>query len=85
MNVHPLLLHLRAENGYILTSNWRPVAIVAPDLIPAEARAVATLLAAAPALYQAAAAVHDALLADGAYTEDLRGVLSAALAEAFEG
>lgn len=85
MNVHPLVLHFCADEGFILRADSRPVAIVAPDLYPAEAHAIARLFAAAPALYRAAAAVHDALLADGADTEDLRGVLNAALAEAFEG
>lgn len=85
MNTHPLLLRLRAEGNRILGADLRPVAIVAPGLDPAEAHAIATLLAAAPALYRAAAAVHDALLAEDWDTRDLRGVLNAALAEAFEG
>lgn len=85
MNTHPLLLRLRAEGNCILGADLRAVAIVAPGLDTAEAHAIATLLASAPALYRAAAAVHDALLADGAETGDLRDVLNAALTEAFGG
>jgi len=79
------VLHLCADEGSILRADSRPVAIVALDMDPAEAHAIATLLAAAPALYRAAAAVHDALLAEDWDTRALRDVLSAALAEAFDG